>query len=229
MRIVITGDSTASDYAPEHAPRTGWGQALAARGDLVVSNHALSGASTGSFIEAGLLDAALAELRPGDALLVCFGHNDPKPDHRYTDADTAFPANLRRFVAGARERGAVPVLLTPIERRHFVGDVLETTHGPYPDRTRTVAREDDVALIDLTLGTRRLWQSQGVEASKDSFLWLAPGEWPGYPDGEQDDTHLSAAGASLVAELVLEGLLAHGIVAVADRPDQGAEAAAAAR
>ena len=34
MRLVITGDSTASDYSIDHAPRTGWGQALAAQDGL---------------------------------------------------------------------------------------------------------------------------------------------------------------------------------------------------
>ena len=175
-------------------------------------NHALSGASTRSFIEAGLLDRALEDLSPGDLLLVCFGHNDGKDDHRYADPEVAFPANLRRFVSGARDRGATPVLLTSIERRRFVGGELQTTHGDYPARTRAVARDEDVPLIDLTAATHALWQSQGVEDSKRSFLWLAPGEWPGYPDGEQDDTHLSDVGAGLVAELVADGLAQAGLL-----------------
>jgi lysophospholipase L1-like esterase len=202
VRVVIAGDSTASDYPPDRAPRTGWGQALAMRGGFDVRNHARSGASTRSFIAAGLLDAALADLAEGELLLVCFGHNDAKADERYSDPWTEFPSHLRRFVVGARDRGATPVLLTPVERRHFVRARLQPTHGAYPARVRAVAREEDVALIDLTRGTAALWQSQGIEQSKASFLWLEPGEWPGYPDGEQDDTHLSSSGARLVADLV---------------------------
>jgi len=212
MRLVITGDSTASDYSTDHAPRTGWGQALAAQDGLEVVNRALSGASTRSFIEAGLLDRALDDLSAGDLLLVCFGHNDGKDDDRYADPEVAFPANLRRFVSGARDRGATPVLLTSIERRRFAGGELLSTHGQYPAQTRAVARAEDVPLIDLTAATHALWQSQGVEESKRSFLWLSPGEWPGYPGGEQDDTHLSAVGAALVAGLVADGLAQIGLL-----------------
>lgn len=221
MRIVIAGDSTASDYDPELAPRTGWGQALSAhpelktRTDLEIRNHALSGASTRSFIEAGLLDSAASDLEAGDVLLICFGHNDPKHDHRFADADTAFVSNLRRFVAAARDRGATPVLLTPIERRKFTDDgSLYSTHSVYPDRARAVAREEAVALIDLTALTHTLWQSQGAEPSKASFLWFEPGEWPGHPDGAADDTHLSASGAHLVADLVRDALDAHDLLPV---------------
>lgn len=221
MQIVITGDSTASDYDPRLAPRTGWGQALAAhprldaRADLKVRNHALSGASTRSFIEAGLLDAAASDLGSGDILLICFGHNDPKDDHRFTDADAAFPSNLRRFVAAARDRGATPVLLTPIERRKFLDDgTLHSTHGAYPQRTREIAHAETVSLIDLTVLTHELWQSQGAEASKDSFLWLEPGEWTGHPDGAEDDTHLSGSGARLVAALVYDALEAQELLPV---------------
>jgi lysophospholipase L1-like esterase len=87
-RIFIAGDSTASDYPPERAPRAGWGMALQSffgpnRG---VHNHALSGRSSRSFIEQGALDAIAGELRKGDVLLIQFGHNDEKIEDptRYT-------------------------------------------------------------------------------------------------------------------------------------------------
>jgi hypothetical protein len=61
-------------------------------------------------------------------------------------------------------------------------------------------------LVDLTTATRNLWQQQGEEDSKESFLWLEPGTWPGFPDGEQDDTHLSVSGATAVARIVAEAI-----------------------
>jgi lysophospholipase L1-like esterase len=213
MRLIVTGDSTAADYPVDRAPLAGWGQALGARDDLEVINHARPGASTRSFIETGLLDRAREDVREGDLLLVCFGHNDGKEGERFSDPEVAFPANLRRFVAAGRARGATPVLLTPIERRHFVDGRLQPTHGRYPDQTRAVARLEDVPLIDLTAETAVLWQDRGAEDSKRGFMWLAPGVWAGYPDGQQDDTHLRAEGAVLVADVVYAGLSAKGLLA----------------
>ena len=214
--LVVVSDSTASDYEASRAPRTGWGQALTTLTRRPVRNDAISGASSRSFIESGALDTVLEHLAPGDVLVIGFGHNDSKPDDRFADVFLQYPAQLRRFLVGARARGATPVLLTPVERRHFVDGRAQATHGGYPARVCGVAAEEEVALIDLTRLTRSLWDQLGEEGSRRAFLHLAPGEWPGYPDGESDDTHLSAWGAELVAELVLAGLREAGIVREAD-------------
>ncbi|WP_374975591.1 pectinesterase family protein [Microbacterium trichothecenolyticum] len=211
-RIVVVSDSTASEYELDRAPRTGWAQRLAAHTGRDVRNLAVSGASTRSFIEIGALDEALELLRPGDLLLVGFGHNDPKPDDRFSDVFTEFEANLRRYLVGARARGARPVLLTPVERRLFDGERARSTHGGYPQRVRDLACVERVPLIDLTVATRAEWQECGPEASKRMFLWLEPGAWPGYPAGAQDDTHLSMEGADLVAGLVAAGLRSEGLI-----------------
>lgn len=212
MRVIVTGDSTAADYPADRAPRAGWGQALGERKDLEVINHAWPGASARSFIATGRLTRALDDVHDGDLLLVCFGHNDGKADERFSDPEVAFPAYLRRFIAYGRARGATPVLLTPIERRRFIDGRQQSTHGPYPAQTRMVALVEDVPLIDLTSQTADLWQDQGEQQSKLAFMWLEPGVWSGYPDGEQDDTHLRAEGAAMVADLVYAGLSARGLV-----------------
>lgn len=216
-KIHVLSDSTASPYPPDRAPRTGWAQALpdVTGVDREVSNHAVSGMSTQSLVDSGHLDAVLAEVGMGDLVLIGFGHNDSKTDHRAADPYRAYPHNLRRVIAGARARGATPVLLTSIERRRFTGGVAVASHGGYPEAVRRLAREARLPLIDLTLLTRALWQRQGEEGSKDSFLWLEPGQWPGYPEGERDDTHLSAAGAAAVAALVADGLVELGLIPAA--------------
>ncbi|MGW9114343.1 pectinesterase family protein [Microbacterium sp. NPDC055683] len=205
-RVFVASDSTASAYPPERAPRSGWAEHLGAATGVEVRNRAVSGASARSFAEEGRLEAVLDEIGPGDLLLIGFGHNDPKPDARFSDVFTGFPAALRRYLVGARARGAVPVLVTPVERRAFVGGRAVATHGGYPEAVRALARAEGVALVDLTALSRRLWQDEGEEGSRASFLWLEPGAWPGFPDGEQDDTHLSSEGARRVAALVAAAL-----------------------
>ena len=210
--VVIVSDSTASHYSADRAPRTGWGQRLGLRTGLPIRNLAISGASSRSFIELGALDAALDALQQGDLVLIGFGHNDGKPDERHSDVFTGFESYLRRYLIGARARGGVPVLLTPIVRRQFIDGRLRSTHGGYPERVRQLAAAEGVALIDLTLLTRTLVQELGPEESKRLFLWLEPGVWPGYPEGESDDTHLSEEGADAVTALVTEGLASAGLL-----------------
>ncbi|WAP55347.1 rhamnogalacturonan acetylesterase [Streptomyces sp. S465] len=210
--VYLAGDSTAAAKAPSAAPETGWGMALPfflGEDRFAVANHAVNGRSSKSFYDEGLLTPVLAAIRPGDLLLVQFGHNDEKTDDpaRGTDPQTTYPEYLRRYVQGARDRGARPVLLTSVERRRFdaAGNALPT-HGAYPDAVRLLARAEQVPLIDVQATSLALWQRLGPEATKDCFDWLDPGEWPNYPDGLQDNTHFQPHGAIEVARLVARGL-----------------------
>ena len=205
--IVIVGDSTSCDYPEERYPRTGWGQALRSLVNIPVHNHAQSGASTKSFIAQGLSAPAFAHIEPGSLFLIAFGHNDSKRDERFTSPFTEFEATLRRYIVGARTRGGVPVLVTPVARRHFDEDgALRRTHDPYDERIRVLAHSEDVPLIDLTATSEKHLAALGDDASRPLFMWLEPDIQPGYPEGEQDDTHLSEHGAAEIAALVLDGL-----------------------
>lgn len=85
ISVFIAGDSTACDYEPAVAPRTGWGQVLNRFFDeehVVIVNRAVSGRSSMSFINEGLLAKILADLKAGDYLLIQFGHNDAKKKTR---------------------------------------------------------------------------------------------------------------------------------------------------
>jgi lysophospholipase L1-like esterase len=62
-----------------------------------------------SFLDEGEWNRAL-DLH-GDYYLIQFGHNDQKTDPlRSTDPETAFPANLNRFITEVRAIGAVPMI-----------------------------------------------------------------------------------------------------------------------
>ena len=201
----LCGDSTMCDYGPELAPRTGWGQALPALVRHVrVRNCAASGRSSKSFIDEGRLDAIRPCLRPGDLLLIQFGHNDEKPDaERATTPEDTYPAYLSQYIDAALEAGAEPVLLTPIARRRFDGQGrLVSTHGAYPDAMRALAARRGVRLLDMERSTEALLRELGEEGSKALFNWQAPGH-PNYSEGVQDDTHLCLTGATQLARLAL--------------------------
>ncbi|WIM98502.1 rhamnogalacturonan acetylesterase [Actinoplanes oblitus] len=206
--IFVAGDSTAATYALADLPRAGWGQALPAflHHEITVVDAALSGASSKSFADLGRLDRILDAIRPGDTLLISFGHNDEKVEDpaRGTDPWTTFQDYLRRYLDGARAAHAHPILVTPVERRRFTADgVPYLSHGDYPDAMRALASETGTPLIDLTALSFALWGKLGPEATKDYFLWLDAGAAPNYPDGVADNTHFQAHGAIEVARLVV--------------------------
>ena len=122
--IHLMGDSTMAEKDLTGGnPERGWGMMLPNFVDdsFRVVNYAQNGRSTKSFIDRGLWDKVYDALRPGDYVFIQFGHNDAKADdpERYAPAFGAYQDNLRQFVRGAREKGATPVLLTPVARRWF--------------------------------------------------------------------------------------------------------------
>ncbi|MFF1285145.1 rhamnogalacturonan acetylesterase [Streptomyces sp. NPDC058299] len=201
--LYIAGDSTAAPKTADEAPETGWGMALPffLHQGVTVADHAVNGRSSKSFLDEGRLDAVLAVIRPGDLLLVQFAHNDEKATDpaRYTEPWTTYQECLRRYVTGARSRGARPVLATPVERRRFDADGNALpTHGDYPAAMRALAGEEGVALLDIEALSLALWQRLGVEETKTYFNWTAT---------EQDNTHFNPPGAIAVARLVARELL----------------------
>jgi lysophospholipase L1-like esterase/quercetin dioxygenase-like cupin family protein len=205
QRIFIVGDSTASYYGPERAPRTGWGQVLGDYFDasVEVRNHAQSGRSSRSFIEQGFFGPIMRDLGTGDLLLIQFGHNDEKIDDttRYNEPVEAFPRWLMHYIDLARERGATPVLITPVARRLFDEGRLVDTHGLYAESVRKLAAAQRVALFDLGARSMRLIAALGEDASKHFYLYDAAA-------GIADNTHFSRHGASAIACLVAGDLLA---------------------
>lgn len=208
--VFVAGDSTAATWPASVIPKAGWGQALPAFLDprlTGVENFALSGASSKSFVEAGLLEKILSGIRGGDHLFISFGHNDEKTDDRHTDPYTTFQQYLSLYIDGARARCARPVLVTPVERRRFdAAGHAYASHGDYPAAMIALAASAGVPVFDLTTASLRLWDTVGAEGTKDYFLWQDPGENPNFPDGVQDNTHFQAHGAIEVARLVVRGL-----------------------
>lgn len=202
----LCGDSTMADYPPKDAPMTGWGQALKGLVDGVfVENCAVCGRSSKSFIAEKRLNFVELCLRKGDKLFIQFGHNDEKPDvERATVSRVTYPEYLGMYIDAARRQGAEPILLTSIARRHFdENGNLKHTHGDYPAAMRDLADDRGVRLLDMEKATEALLSDMGDEASKALFNWQEKGH-PNYPDGVQDNTHLSFTGAVRLAKLALD-------------------------
>ncbi len=214
ITLFMIGDSTMADRPnPEKNPYRGWGQLLQRFYDdsVEVRNFAVNGLSSKSFIDEGRWDAVLAQLGPGDYVVIQFGHDDERKEdpRRYTAPEGAYRENLERFVKDARAKGAHPILCTAIVRRKFdAAGKLEDTHGEYPRVAREVARQLDVPLVDLQRMTAQLVSRAGPDSSKRFYAWVPPGTNEMYPQGLTDDTDLSVRGASAVALLAARGIAA---------------------
>lgn len=233
--IFIIGDSTAAnkDISGGKQER-GWGMVLQSYFDdnIRVDNRALNGRSSLSFINEGHWDKVLQSMKPGDYVIIQFGHNDEKPQvERHTDPGSTFDYNLAKFVRETREHGGIPVLMNCVVRRNFAkvapkndddealrtstfkdaqglveGDSLVDTHGLYRVAPRDVAQRMHVLFVDANQITHDLEQGLGTEASKKLHMWFLPGTEPSEPKGKQDNTHYNVYGAHTVAHLLADAL-----------------------
>ena len=81
--------------------------------EIAVANHGESGESLRGFIGERRLAKVMSVIKPGDWLLIQMGHNDQKEKGEGVGAFTTYKADLKRFIAEARQHGATPVLVTP--------------------------------------------------------------------------------------------------------------------
>jgi len=208
--LYLIGDSTMADKTnPDKNPEHGWGQMLPAlmTDKITIENHAVNGRSSKSFIAENRWKTVKNKLKSGDFVIIQFGHNDQKilSPERYTNPFTEYRYNLEKFVQETRDKGAIPILMSSIVRRNFNEEgTLVDTHGEYPLVVRKVAKDMEVPFIDMQWLTEQLEVQYGPEDSKNLHLHFKSGENEYYPDGKEDDTHLSEKGATLVASLALQ-------------------------
>ncbi|WP_462409143.1 rhamnogalacturonan acetylesterase [Neobacillus sp. Marseille-QA0830] len=207
--VFLAGDSTVTDQRSSGYPYYGWGQMLPFffTDAVAVSNHAGSGRSSKSFIKEGRLEKIWNSIRKNDFLLIQFGHNDEKDDERGTEPFSTFQDHLKIYIEGARKRGAIPVLISPMHRRSFddEGKIINT-HGDYIAAMEELSMKENVPYIDLAGKSKTLYESLGEEGTKKLFTWAAPGAYTKFPDGIEDNTHFQELGALEIAKLVVEGI-----------------------
>ena len=200
ITVYTIGDSTMANKS-EGSTERGWGMLLPWFVDAskaAVSNHAVNGRSTLSFIKEGRWDTVCSALKEGDFVLIQFGHNDEKTDGSlHTDPQTTFKQYLTRFINDTRSKGATPVLLTPIVRRIFGSDGnIESEHVAYAEAMRELASELCVQLIDMETLSSQYENVAGVEGSRALHEY--------FPGKEIDNTHLCQFGAYITARCVAE-------------------------
>lgn len=217
--LYIIGDSTVKNTTDG---QLGWGDPIKDFFDLTrikVENRARGGRSSRTFQTEGLWDQIVAELKPGDFVLMQFGHNDggaindesrargslPGLGNEFepienlvtkkTEAVHTFGWYMRKFVTDAKSKGATPIVLSPIPRNIWVNGKVERAVATYGGWAAAVAKSQNAVFIDLNEIVAARYESIGQETiGKDYF--------------KTDHTHTSPIGARLNAESVVTGMRA---------------------
>ncbi|OAQ37922.1 GntR family transcriptional regulator [Pedobacter psychrophilus] len=209
ITVYLIGDSTLSIKEVKAYPETGWEMPFAwfFNDQVNVKNLAKNGRSTKSFLEENRWQPVLDSIKPGDYVLIQFGHNDEVSTKKTYTTENDFVMYLKKYSNETSAKGAFPILITPVARRSFDenGKVIDT-HKIYAQLVRKVSKELNVPLIDLSQKSMALIQELGSDKSMLLYNHLQPGENPNYPDGKKDDTHFNELGARKMAQLVLEGI-----------------------
>lgn len=205
--VYLAGDSTVTDQDIE--PWASWGQFITNYfdGSVVVANYAYSGSALSSFKAAKRLQKILSVIKPGDYLIVEFAHNDEKIKGAENGARGSYSDLLKEFAEAAKEKGAIPILNTPTQRRAFNSDgTLKPTHGDFPDAIRAVAKTNNYSLIDVTQMTTTLYEKWGDSPSRNAFVQYPANTFPGQEKALEDNTHFNSFGANEVALCVIKGI-----------------------
>ncbi|WEF30720.1 rhamnogalacturonan acetylesterase [Pseudoduganella chitinolytica] len=206
--LFLLGDSTVCDQPQE--PYASWGQMLPRffRPTIAVANHGESGETYRDSLARRRLDKIASLLRPGDTVLLQFGHNDQKQLKQGNGSPATYKAELRAHVEAIRARGGEAVVLSPMERRAFDADgKVIGSLSDYAAAAREAAHELHVPFIDLNAASKPMYEALGVEGSKAAFAQPAP--------GKVDNTHHNNYGAYQLAKAVVAGLRAAGVSAAA--------------
>jgi lysophospholipase L1-like esterase len=215
--LFIIGDSTVKNRT---GGLLGWGDPIATEFDptkIRVENRALGGRSSRTFLTEGLWDRVLAGLKPGDFVLMQFGHNDGGPvdsgraraSLKGTGEETREIENqttgrrevvhtygwyLRKYIADARAKGATPIVLSPIPRNIWKDDgTVARASSDYGKWAAEVAKAESTPFIDLNERVARRYEQEGRERVASVYFGA-------------DHTHTTPAGARLNATIVVEGI-----------------------
>ncbi len=217
--LFLIGDSTVNTPTKD---QQGWGDPLAAffdRTKIKVENKARGGRSSRTFITEGLWDQVLEKMKPGDFVLMQFGHNDggavndtsrARGSIRGTGEETEEIDNLitkkheivhsygwylRKYISDTKAKGATIIVLSPIPRNNWKDSKVARASKDYGKWAQESAQSQNVLFIDLNEIIARRYEEIGEEKIKPQFFTPA------------DNTHTSPAGARLNAECVVMGLI----------------------
>ncbi len=220
--LFLIGDSTVRNGQGDGGGgQWGWGEPLVEYFDTAkinVVNRAVGGLSSRTYLTGGHWDRVMAMLKPGDFVMMQFGHNDDwvindnsrargtikgtgeesqEIDNMLTKKHEivySYGWYLRKFIADAKAKGATPIVCSLIPRKIWKDHKIVRNSDDYGKWASETAKSQNVAFIDLNNIIAAQYNVLGEEKVEPLFA--------------DPHTHTSLAGAQLNAESVIKGLKA---------------------
>jgi rhamnogalacturonan acetylesterase len=219
--LFLIGDSTVKNGKDRgDGGLWGWGHFLEDYFDadkITVLNKALGGTSSRTFRNnTGLWDSVLVKIKPGDFVMMQFGHNDSSPLDDSARARGTIRGNgneskeiynpikkknevvytygwyLRQFIADVKAKGATPIVCSLIPRDAWNEDKVR--RDTYAVWAKEAAEQGGAYFIDLNRLIADEYDSIGEKKVKELYF------------GPADRTHTILEGAKLNAEKVIAGV-----------------------
>jgi rhamnogalacturonan acetylesterase len=219
----LIGDSTVQVDTPG---QQGWGTPLPQFFDLSkirIKNQAVGGRSSRTFISEGLWEKVRKQLKPGDYLMMQFGHNDASPineDPPVTKATRArgtirsngeetveivnvmtgkpetvhsYGWYIRKMADEAKTAGVKVIIVSPIPKRGFITGKARRDGDGYSELAKQAAARSGASFLDLSTIVADKHDVMGEAAATALF---------------DDSVHTTPDGAKFNAQCVVEGLSA---------------------
>src|SRR5262249_12646280 len=153
----------------------------------LVENRARGGRSSRTYLTEGLWDQILAAMKPGDFVLMQFGHNDggslttgrARASLKGTGDEAeeggieaageketvhTYGWYLRKYISDAKTKGATPIVLSPVPRNIWKDDrTVVRAASDYGAWAAAAARAEGAFFIDLNELVARRYEEAGPE------------------------------------------------------------------
>ena len=215
--LYLIGDSTVKNG---HRDQVGWGEVIDKYFDakkLRIANHAIGGRSTRSFYREKRWQKVFELLKPGDFVMMQFGHNDgghvgdtrfkrrpslhgvgeETQEVTYEDGSVetvhTYGWYMKRFCQQTISKGATPIICSPVPHKdNWKNGIYTSDFSDNRRWCREVASQTGATFIDLTAIVSDRYQAMGEKKVDGLFA--------------DARTHTNAVGAGINAQCVVTGL-----------------------
>lgn len=220
--LYLIGDSTVKNSSDKgEGGMWGWGHFISLHFDttrLNIENHAIGGRSSRTFLTEGRWDRIMTKLKPGDFVMMQFGHNDggaindtsrARGSLRGIGDETEAIDNMltkkqevvhsygwymRKYITDTQAKGAIPLVVSLVPRNVWTNGKVARASDSYGKWASEVAKKQGAYFLDLNELVAKKYDAIADSTKLQATYFV------------KDHTHTNAAGARVNAATVIEAL-----------------------